>query len=305
MTRHAEQLRAGVVLAAQARKPRAAATQNGTGHRDRLDVVHRRGTAVEAHICRERRLQPRHPLLALEALQQRRLLAADIRAGAVVDVDVEGVAVDVVLADELGRVGLVDRALQRVLLGNVFTADVDVAGMRRHREGGDQAALDQEVRIVPHDLSVLAGAGLRFVGIDDEIVRPPVRLLRHERPLQAGREAGATAAAQAGALHLVDDPVPTHVEQELGAVPSAALLRRVEIGRVQAVEVGEDAILIGEHGLLLSPSSQRARPPGRPSSRGRSGPGRRDRRRPRRPPRPTRLQPDRSARCRDRSAGDG
>ena len=54
-----------------------------------LDVVDRRRAAIEAHIGREWRLQPRHALLALEALEQRRLLAADIGAGAVMDVDVE------------------------------------------------------------------------------------------------------------------------------------------------------------------------------------------------------------------------
>ena len=116
VARDAEQLGAGVVLAAEAGEPGAAAAQDGAGDRDRLDVVHRRRAAVEAHIGRERRLQPRHALLALEALEQRRLLAADIGAGAVVDVDVERVAVDVVLADEPGLVGLVDRPLQRVLL---------------------------------------------------------------------------------------------------------------------------------------------------------------------------------------------
>jgi hypothetical protein len=90
--------------------------------------------------------------------------------------------------------------------------------MRAHGETGDQAALDQRVRIVAHDVAVLAGAGLGLIGIDDEIVRPPVGLLGHERPFQAGREAGAAAAAQAGRLHLVDDPVAALFDQPL--VPS-------------------------------------------------------------------------------------
>ena len=42
----AEELGAGVVLAAQAREPRAAPAQDRAGDRDRLDVVHRRGAAV-------------------------------------------------------------------------------------------------------------------------------------------------------------------------------------------------------------------------------------------------------------------
>ena len=122
-----------------------------------------------------------------------------------VDVEIEVPAVDVVLADQLGLIGLVDRGLQALALADELAADVDVAGVRAHGEAGDQAALDQQMRIVPHDLAVLAGAGLGLVGIDDEIVRPAVRLLGHERPFEAGREAGAAAAAQAGRLHLVDD----------------------------------------------------------------------------------------------------
>ena len=71
-----------------------------------LDVVDRGRAAVDARAGRERRLQPRLALLALQAFQQRRLVAADVGAGAVVDVDVEVPAVDVVLADQLGLVGL-------------------------------------------------------------------------------------------------------------------------------------------------------------------------------------------------------
>ena len=50
-----------------------------------LDVVDRGRAAIEADIGRERRLQPRLALLAFEAFEQRRLLAADIGAGAVMD----------------------------------------------------------------------------------------------------------------------------------------------------------------------------------------------------------------------------
>ena len=78
-----------------------------------LDIVDGGRAAVEADVGRERRLQPRLALLALEAFQQRGFLAADVGAGAVVDVEVEVPAVDVVLADQLGLVGLVDRRLQR------------------------------------------------------------------------------------------------------------------------------------------------------------------------------------------------
>ena len=83
------------------------AAQDGRRDGDRFDVVHRRRAAVEAGAGRERRLQPRHALLALEALEQRGLLAADVGAGAAMDIDVELPARAAgILADQARRVGL-------------------------------------------------------------------------------------------------------------------------------------------------------------------------------------------------------
>ena len=198
-------------------------------------------------------------LLALEAFQQRRLLAADVGAGAVVDDEVEIPAVDVVLADQPGRIGLGDRRLQPLALADELAAHVGVAGVRPHREGGEQRALDQQMRVVAHDLPVLAGAGLGLVGIDDEVVGPGIAL-GHERPLEARRKAGAAAAAQAGVLDLGDDPVVALVDQGLGVVPGAARLGAGELPVLEAVEVPEDAVLVLEH-WLRSPTSPPWRSP--------------------------------------------
>ena len=175
MAGDAKQLGADIVGPADAGEPGRAAPQDVRRHRDRLDIVDGGRTAVEADIGREWRLQARLALLAFEAFQQRGLFAADIGAGAVRDIDVERPAVDVVLADQLGLIGLVDRGLQMLALPDELAAHIDVAGMRVHREARDQAALDQKMRVVPHDLAVLAGAGLGLVGIDHEIARPAVR----------------------------------------------------------------------------------------------------------------------------------
>ena len=99
-------------------------------------------------------------------------------------------------ADQLRVIGLVDRGLQHLALADELAADIDVGDVRPHGEGGQERALDEKMRIVAHDVPVLAGAGLRFIGIDDEIVRAAVGLLRHERPFEPRREAGAAAAAQ-------------------------------------------------------------------------------------------------------------
>src|SRR6202000_370228 len=101
------------------------------------------------------------------------------------------------------------------------------------------------------DLAVFAGARLGLVGVDDEVARTPIlRFLRHEGPLHAGRESSAAAAAQAGGLHLVDDPVAALVDDRLGAVPGATLARTLKAPIMQAVEVFEDAVLVLEHQVV-------------------------------------------------------
>src|SRR6202034_2070622 len=173
--------------------------------------------------------------------------AANISAGTVVHENVEVPAVDVVLANELGFVGLGDRRFQPFALANELPANVDAAGVDPHAAPGDQGPLDKKMRIVQHDLAVLAGTGLRFVGVDDEIARPPVGLLGHERPFETGREPGAAATALAGRLHLVDDGVASLLQDRLGAIPATARTRAVEAPAVVAVEIFENAVLVGEH----------------------------------------------------------
>src|SRR5262249_23756577 len=150
-------------------------------------------------------------------------------------------------ADQAGFIGFIDGHLQALALADELAADVDVGRVRPHGEAGDQTALDQEMRVVPHDLAVLAGAGLRLVGIDHEVVRPAVRLLGHEPPLEPGREPGAAATAQARGLDLGDDGIAALGEDRLGVVPGAARAGALEPPVVEAVEVLEDAVLVLEH----------------------------------------------------------
>ena len=235
---------------AEAREPSRAAAQDRRSGGDRLDIVHRRRAAVESHAGRKRRLHARHALLAFERLEHRCLFAADICACAVMDVEVERPAVDIVLADEFGLVGLVDRCLEVLAFEDVFAAQVYVSRMGAHAERGDQRALDQRMRIVAQDLAVLAGARLGFVGVDDKIVRSlGIDVLGHERPFQPGRKAGAAAAAHARGFHLGDDPIAPLVDDRLGVVPSAARPRALKAAVAEAVEVGENAILVFEHRL--------------------------------------------------------
>src|SRR5262249_40397780 len=129
-----------------------------------------------------------------------------------------------------------------------FAAYIDVAGGRVHPDAGEEAAFDQLMRVEAQYVAILAGARLALVRVDDEIARP-VAGLRHEGPFETGREAGAAAAAQARGLHVVDDPVAAFEDQLLGAVPIAARARTGKAPIARAVEIREDAILIGEHSL--------------------------------------------------------
>ncbi len=244
-----EKLGAGIVRTAEARIPGRTATQDGRGNGDRLDVVDRGRATIETHVGRERRLQARLALLAFKAFEKCCFFAADVSACAVMDDDVDVVAKLVVLAEQTVVIALVDRSLQGFALAHEFAADIDEGMMRAHGEGGDDAAFDQGVRIMAHDLAVLAGAGLRLVCVDDEVMRTTIRFLRHEGPLETGREACAAATAKAGGLHLVDDPVTALFEDLLGAVPVAARHGALQGLVLEAVNIGEDAILISQHNL--------------------------------------------------------
>ena len=76
-----------------------------------------------------------------------------------VDVDIEIPSVDIVIANQLGLIGFLDRRFHGVALSNVFAAQVDITFVGTHRAARHHAAFDEEVRIMPHDLAVLAGAG--------------------------------------------------------------------------------------------------------------------------------------------------
>ena len=164
------------------------------------------------------------------------------------DVEVERPAVDIVLADEPRLIGLVDRRFEALALLDVFAAHVDVASVRAHGERGDQRAFDQRVRVVAHDLPILAGPRFGFVGVDDEVMRAlGIDRLGHERPFESGREACAPSPAQARGLHFGDDPVAPFVDDRLGPVPIAARPRALEAAVAEPIEIGEDAILVFQH----------------------------------------------------------
>src|SRR5438876_12238733 len=78
-------------------------------------------------------------------------------------------------------------------------------------------------------------------------MRTAVGLLGHERPLQPCGKTGPAPSTQARGLHLVDDPIAPLLEDGLGALPGTARARPLKGPVVQAVQIGEDAVLVLEH----------------------------------------------------------
>src|SRR5690606_6121303 len=106
---------------------------------------------------------------------------------------------------------------------------------RVDRVRADRTPLDEGVRRPAHDLAVLERAGLRLVGVAAQVVLLAVVL--HERPLDARREAGAAAAAQAALLDDVLDLDRVHRERLLQRLVAAARPPPGERARLGVAEV--------------------------------------------------------------------
>ena len=163
---------------------------------DGLGVVDDRGSAVEADDGREGRLDARNAALAFERLHQRRLFAHFVGARAGLRDDLEfGVGAEDVLAEKALGVGVGDGLLHDFEQIAILAAQIDEAQLRADGQAGDDGAFNDGVGIVQKDQVVFAGAGLALVAIDQNVFGLG-GLLGHERPLHAGREARAAAAAQ-------------------------------------------------------------------------------------------------------------
>ena len=100
---------------------------------ERFDVVHDRRAHVETEHRREiRRLDPRIGALAFERFDQAGFFAADVGAGAAMDVDLDVEAgAENVFAEEILRARFFDRAFQDLRAFGKFAADVDVGESAR------------------------------------------------------------------------------------------------------------------------------------------------------------------------------
>src|SRR5207344_2386605 len=127
---------------------------------ERLDVVDPGGLAEDAALDGERRLVAWLAALALDRVEQRGLLAADVRARTPPELDVEREP----LPHHVGPkepvcVRLVDRVLEPRGRLWVLAADVDEPALRAGRVAGDRQRLEHGERVVLHQHAVLERAG--------------------------------------------------------------------------------------------------------------------------------------------------
>ena len=129
----------------------------------------------------------------------------------------------------------------------IFGADVDVALGGADGDARDRHALDHDEGIAFHDHAVGKGAAVAFVGVADDVFAVGAGL-RHRLPLDAGREAGAAAAAQSGRGDLGENLVRGQRQRALQAL--VAVMRAVILDRA-----GIDHAATGERqaGLALQP----------------------------------------------------
>ena len=172
VARQRVQREAGRLLRPHRLEPVDATAHDGGHAGDGLDVVDHRRARVEARDRGERRPQPWLAAPALQRVQQRGLLTADVgaRAGVHHQVEVEARTLDVG-AEVAGLVRLGDRGLQPAQHRHHLAAHVDEGVPGADRVGRDDGALDEHVRRRHHQRNVLARTGFRLVGVDHQVVR--------------------------------------------------------------------------------------------------------------------------------------
>src|SRR6185312_4384905 len=123
---------------------------------ERLDIVDEGRPSEQADLRGIGRLVARQAALALDALEHRRFLAADIGAGATPQMDAR-------MLREPRRFELGDLGDEQFAALRVFIAQIDVDLRRFDRPGTDQHALEEAMRIGFEIDAILEGAGLALI----------------------------------------------------------------------------------------------------------------------------------------------
>ena len=182
---------------------------------ERFDVVDDRRAAPKTLDRRERRTGLGHTAVTLDRLEKSRLFAADERAGAEAELDVEiEVAAENLLAEKAEVASLLDGDLKALDGERIFRTDVDVALRSADGKAGDRHGLEDRVGIAFERRAVHVSAGVALVGVTDHVLLA-LRLLHSELPLHTGGEARAAATAKTRLKHFIDNLLGRHLEEDL------------------------------------------------------------------------------------------
>ena len=187
-TADAEAAQAASTVSTETAKPGGASLEDVAHPEEGLEIVFKRRPTEEADLCDVGRAHAGFAALALDALDHRRLFAADVGARAAAQLDAR---------QRAGRIGLQagDLVLQDRPAAVVLVAQIEVAGLDADRHCGNQHAFEKSVRITLEIGPVLEGARLALVDIDGH--QPWAGLFAHDSPFATGRETRAAQAAQA------------------------------------------------------------------------------------------------------------
>ncbi len=243
-------------------------------------VVHDRRLSKQTGDRRNRRLVAHHPALALETLEHRGLLAADVGAGAEPHFEIEGVcAAGDLLAQVAALVGCGDRLVQRAQCVRIFRAQVDIALGRARAYRGDRHAFEQDERVALHDHAVGESAGITLVRVADDVFLARRGLLRRA-PFDPRGKACATAPAQSRLGNFFDDFLRRHRKRAFQSAVAAVrdvILQRDRIDNPHARE-GQPLLALEITDLFRQAEAQAMTPTSEKTSiEKRGNVGRRDR----------------------------
>ena len=151
-------------------------------------------------MCRQRRLGANDAAFAFEAFKHRGFFAADVatRANVQIDIEVEAAVFDVV-AEPTGTACRVECARQYGVRERILGTEIDVAFTCANRETGYRHAFDQPKRVAFHQQAIGKRTAVAFVRIAGDVFLLGVGI-GNRAPLDAGRESGTAAPAQARVL---------------------------------------------------------------------------------------------------------
>ena len=189
--------------------------------------------------------------IALDRLEDRGLLAADVRTRPLAHLDVERESLTEHVVSEIPappRFG--QRSAEHMVRVRILTAQVDEPLVAIRCVGRDRHRLDQRERVSLHDHPVLERAGLGLVGVADQVMRA-CRLPCHRLPFHTCRERGAAPALKLRVLELTDDALGPELERAPQRGVTAVRTVLVEargLGAADAAQQAQALVALLRHG---------------------------------------------------------